>query len=383
MAPESGFTHRQTLAGVVRFNSGELHEEASRVIEAGAHALAAEAAHAEELTSQAVAAAQEITTTAEAIARLDVAAGHAHRAAEGGWALPHLTDEPCLEIEAGRHLVVEAALQAVGERFVANDLSIGGSDRLWLITGPNMGGKSTFLRQTALIAVLAQAGSFVPAASAKVGIVDRLFSRIGASDNLARGRSTFMVEMVETAAILAQATPRSLVILDEIGRGTSTYDGLAIAWAVVEAMHDQVRCRTLFATHYHELTRLAGRLDSLSLHHVRAREWKGDLVLLHEVAEGAADRSYGIAVAKLAGLPPAVLARAKSVLAKLEAGRDATGGIAAGLDDLPLFAAAAEPEHGPDPLSAALDDIDPDSLTPREALEHLYRLKRLAAEQGS
>ena len=191
-----------------------------------------------------------------------------------------------------------------GERFVANDLSLGPDDRLWLITGPNMGGKSTFLRQAALIAVLAQAGSFVPAARAKIGIVDRLFSRVGASDNLARGRSTFMVEMVETAAILAQATPHSLVILDEIGRGTSTYDGLAIAWAVVEAMHDEVKCRTLFATHYHELTRLAGRLDCLSLHHVRAREWKGDLVLLHEVADGAADRSYGIAVAKLAGLPP-------------------------------------------------------------------------------
>jgi DNA mismatch repair protein MutS len=190
-----------------------------------------------------------------------------------------------------------------------------------------------------------------------------------------------MVEMVETAAILAQASPSSLVILDEIGRGTSTYDGLAIAWAVVEAMHDQVRCRTLFATHYHELTRLAGRLDSLSLHHVRAREWKGDLVLLHEVADGAADRSYGIAVAKLAGLPPTVVARAKSVLAKLEAGRDATGGIAAGLDDLPLFAAAAEPEHGAHPLVSALDAIDPDRLSPREALDELYRLKKLASEE--
>ena len=381
MAPDSGFTHRQTLAGVVRFNSPELHEEASRVVEAGAHALAAEAAHAEELTAQAVAAAPQITATADAIARIDVAASHAHRAAEGGWSLPQLSDEACLDIEGGRHPVVEAALQQAGERFVANDLSMGMGDRLWLITGPNMGGKSTFLRQTALIAVLAQAGSFVPAARAKVGIVDRLFSRVGASDNLARGRSTFMVEMVETAAILAQATPKSLVILDEIGRGTSTYDGLAIAWAVVEAMHDQVKCRTLFATHYHELTRLAGRLDCLSLHHVRAREWKGDLVLLHEVADGAADRSYGIAVAKLAGLPPTVVSRAKSVLAKLEAGRDATGGIAAGLDDLPLFAAAAEPEQGPDPLTAALDGIDPDSLSPREALESLYRLKRLAAER--
>ena len=378
MSPDSGFTHRQTLAGVVRFNSLELHDEASRVIEAGSHALAAEAAHAEELTVLAVSAAPRITATGEAIARIDVAASHAHRAAEGGWTLPKLTDQPCLEIEGGRHPVVEAALRDSGERFVANDLSIGPSDRLWLITGPNMGGKSTFLRQAALIAVLAQAGSFVPAVSARIGIVDRLFSRVGASDNLARGRSTFMVEMVETAAILAQATADSLVILDEIGRGTSTYDGLAIAWAVVEAMHDQVRCRTLFATHYHELTRLAGRLDSLSLHHVRAREWKGDLVLLHEVADGAADRSYGIAVAKLAGLPPPVVARARSVLAKLEAGRDATGGIAAGLDDLPLFATTAEPEHQPDSLISTLADVDPDSLTPREALEKLYELKRLA-----
>jgi DNA mismatch repair protein MutS len=380
MTPDSGFTHRQTLAGVVRFNSPELHEEASRVIEAGAHALAAEAAHAEELTILAVTAAPQITASAEAIARIDVAASHAQRAAEGGWCAPQLTEQACLDIEGGRHPVVEAALRDSGERFVANDCSLGPNDRLWLITGPNMGGKSTFLRQAALIAVLAQAGSFVPASRARVGVVDRLFSRVGASDNLARGRSTFMVEMVETAAILAQATPQSLVILDEIGRGTSTYDGLAIAWAVVEAMHDEVQCRTLFATHYHELTRLAGRLDALSLHHVRAREWKGDLVLLHEVADGAADRSYGIAVAKLAGLPPAVVGRARSVLAKLEAGRDATGGIAAGLDDLPLFA-AAQTEQAPDPLLAAIETVDPDSLTPREALEELYRLKRLASER--
>jgi DNA mismatch repair protein MutS len=382
MAPDSGFTHRQTLAGVVRFNSPELHEQASRVVEAGTHALAAEAAHAEELAQLAVASTQGILGSAEAIARIDVAASHAQRAAEGGWAAPRITDEPCLEIEAGRHPVVEAALSDTGERFVANDLRLGSDDRLWLITGPNMGGKSTFLRQAALVAVLAQSGSFVPASSATVGIVDKLFSRVGASDNLARGRSTFMVEMVETAAILSQATPRSLVILDEIGRGTSTYDGLAIAWAVVEAMHDQVRCRTLFATHYHELTRLAGRLDCLSLHHVRAREWKGDLVLLHEVADGAADRSYGIAVAKLAGLPPKVVARAKSVLAKLEAGRDATGGIAAGLDDLPLFAIAAEPEPARDALATELEAIDPDAMSPREALEALYRLKRMAAEQS-
>src|SRR6478735_7522358 len=322
-----------------------------------------------------------ITATADAIARIDVAAGNAARAAEGQWSLPSIIDHPCLEIDGGRHPVVEHALADNGDRFIANDLGLGPNDRLWLITGPNMGGKSTFLRQCALIVVLAQAGCFVPAARARVGLVDRLFSRVGASDNLARGRSTFMVEMVETAAILSQATPKSLVILDEIGRGTSTYDGLAIAWAVVEAMHDEVKARTLFATHDHELTLLADRLDSLSLHHVRAREWKGDLVLLHEVTDGPADRSYGIAVARLAGLPPSTLKRAKAVLDKLEAGRDATGGIAAGLDDLPLFAAASEAEYAPDPLLAAIGSIDPDALSPREALEELYKLKGLASGQ--
>ena len=285
-------------------------------------------------------------------------------------------------MEGGRHPVVEDALKASGARFVANDCKLSEDSRLWLVTGPNMGGKSTFLRQNALIILLAQAGSCVPAARARLGLVDRLFSRVGASDNLARGRSTFMVEMVETAAILAQAGPQSFVILDEVGRGTSTYDGLAIAWAVVEAIHDRAKCRCLFATHYHELTRLAERLDALSLHHVRAREWKGDLVLLHEVASGPADRSYGIAVAKLAGLPPPVLARAKAVLAKLEEGRAATGGIAAGLDDLPLFAAAVQEEAAPDAVHAALAEIQPDGLSPREALELIYRLKALAEEEG-
>ena len=382
MGADSGFTHRQTLAGVVRFNSPELHEEASRVVEAGGHALAAEAAHAEELGAACIEAAARITASAEAIARIDVAASHAERAIEGGWCRPALDDAPCLEIDEGRHPVVEHALSGSGERFIANDLSLGPSDRLWLVTGPNMGGKSTFLRQAALIAVLAQTGSYVPATRAKVGIVDRLFSRVGASDNLARGRSTFMVEMVETAAILAQATRASLVILDEIGRGTSTYDGLAIAWAVVEAMHDDIACRTLFATHYHELTRLAARLDCLSLHHVRAREWKGDLVLLHEVADGPADRSYGISVAKLAGLPPSVVGRAKAVLKKLEAGRDSTGGIAAGLDDLPLFAAGAAEKPKTDPLGDEIGALDPDSMSPRDALEAVYRLKRVANERG-
>jgi DNA mismatch repair protein MutS len=376
MAPDSGFTHRQTLAGVVRFNAPELHDIAQTVTQAGAHALAAEAAHLEELTALALDAAMAISATADALARLDVASANAELAATRDWCRPALVDHPCLDIEGGRHPVVESAVLRSGGRFVANDCALSAGDRLWLVTGPNMGGKSTFLRQNALIAVLAQAGCFVPAKRATLGLVDRLFSRVGASDNLARGRSTFMVEMVETAAILAQATERSFVILDEVGRGTSTYDGLAIAWAVVEAVHEVNRCRCLFATHYHELTRLAEKLDALSLHHVRAREYKGDLVLLHELGAGPADRSYGIAVARLAGMPPAVLQRAKAVLAKLEAGRAATGGLAAGLDDLPLFAALVE-EPATDPLREALDAIHPDTLTPREALEALYRLKGL------
>jgi DNA mismatch repair protein MutS len=382
MAADSGFTHRQTLAGVVRFNAADLHEQALRVGEAGNRALAAEAEHFEALVAGALARAEAIAAAADALARLDVAAALAERAAEGGWCRPRFEDHGCFEVEAGRHPVVEEALRAGGARFVANDCKLSEESRLWLVTGPNMGGKSTFLRQNALIILLAQAGSYVPATSATLGLVDRLFSRVGASDNLARGRSTFMVEMVETAAILAQATARSFVILDEVGRGTSTYDGLAIAWAVVEAIHDRSQCRCLFATHYHELTRLAERLDALSLHNVRAREWKGDLVLLHELADGPADRSYGIAVAKLAGLPPPVLARAKSVLAKLEEGRAATGGIAAGLDDLPLFAAVPREEAAPDPVHAALAEIEPDTLAPREALELVYALKRLQAEQG-
>ena len=380
MREGSGFTHRQTLAGVVRFNSVDLHDEATRVSQAGAHALAAEGAHLESLIEMALARKEAITRAAQALARLDVAAALAERAAEGGWARPAFVAEQRLEIVGGRHPVVEDALRREGQAFVANDCALGLTDRLWLVTGPNMGGKSTFLRQNALIVLLAQAGSYVPAQSATLSLVDRLFSRVGASDNLARGRSTFMVEMVETAAILSQATERSFVILDEVGRGTSTYDGLALAWAVVEAVHEVNRCRCLFATHYHELTRLAETLPALSLHNVRAREWKGDLVLLHEVADGPADRSYGIAVARLAGLPAPVLARAKAVLAKLEAGRAKTGGIAAGLDDLPLFAATLPDKEdlNPDPLQELLNATDADALTPREALELIYKLKAVA-----
>ncbi|MGE4321417.1 MAG: DNA mismatch repair protein MutS [Sphingobium sp.] len=387
MQPRSGFTHRQTLAGVVRFNSVDLHEQATHVAQAGAHALVAEAAHLEALIDAALARSGEIAHAADALARLDVAAALAERAAEGGWQRPRFVpidgEGPCLDIVGGRHPVVEDALRQQGQPFVANDCRLVGNDRLWLVTGPNMGGKSTFLRQNALIVLLAQAGAFVPAHSVTLTPVDRLFSRVGASDNLARGRSTFMVEMVETAAILAQATDHSFVILDEVGRGTSTYDGLALAWAVVEAVHEVNRCRCLFATHYHELTRLAETLPALSLHHVRAREWKGDLVLLHELADGPADRSYGLAVARLAGLPAAVIRRAKDVLSRLEAGKAKTGGIAAGLDDLPLFAAAAaetrDDDPAPDPLRAAVAAIDADALSPREALDLIYRLKQLAA----
>ncbi|HEX8056075.1 MAG TPA: DNA mismatch repair protein MutS [Novosphingobium sp.] len=379
MRPDSGFTHRQTMAGAVRFNALALHEEASRIAEAGGHALAAEEAHFEELVAAAVASRHAIAATAEALARIDVSAGQAERAAEGGWVRPEIVEHACLEIEGGRHPVVESALGVKGERFVANDCRLSADDRLWLVGGPNMGGKSTFLRQNALIVLLAQAGGFVPALGAKIGLVDRLFSRVGASDNLARGRSTFMVEMVETAAILSQATERSFVILDEVGRGTSTYDGLALAWAVVEAVHNANRCRCLFATHYHELARLAESCEALSLHHVRAREWKGELVLLHELAEGAADRSYGLAVARLAGVPQPVLSRAKTVLDRLEKGRAETGGLAAGLGDLPLFAAAFEADSEKlDTIRERLNGLDVDALSPREALELLYDLKREA-----
>jgi len=379
MAPDSGFTHRQTMANAVRFNSLTLHEEAGRIAEAGGRALAAEESHFEELMDRVSARREAIAATAAALARLDVSAGQAERASEGEWCRPQVSDEPVLDIEAGRHPVVEAALAATGERFVANDCALSSRDRLWLVGGPNMGGKSTFLRQNALIILLAQAGGFVPARSARIGLVDQLFSRVGASDNLARGRSTFMVEMVETAAILSQASERSFVILDEVGRGTSTYDGLALAWAVAEAIHETNKCRCLFATHYHEMARLAETCDALSLHHVRAKEWKGDLVLLHELSEGAADRSYGLAVAKLAGVPAPVVQRAKSVLDKLEKGRAETGGLAAGLGELPLFAAAAQGEEEEcDTLRDTLNALDVDALTPRDALEMLYRLKREA-----
>jgi DNA mismatch repair protein MutS len=279
---------------------------------------------------------------------------------------------------------VEAGLAAAGSSgaFVANDCVLAEA-RIWLVTGPNMAGKSTFLRQNALIAILAQMGSYVPARTARIGIVDRLFSRVGAADDLARGRSTFMVEMVETAAILNQAGPSSFVILDEIGRGTATFDGLSIAWATLEHLHGVNRCRALFASHYHELTALAAKLPALACHTMRVKEWKGEVVFLHEVGPGTADRSYGIHVAKLAGLPKSVTARAEEVLEVLEKGEQG-GALARLADDLPLFQAARR--HTPvtpardSAAEALLHDIRPDELTPRDALDLLYRLKALATE---
>jgi DNA mismatch repair protein MutS len=373
-----GFIHRQTLASAARFTTIELGELERRIATAADKALALELDLFARLVGKVTLAAPAIAEAAVALALLDVVAGLAELAAEADYRRPRVDDSTAFAIAGGRHPVVEAALQAQqAGSFVANDCDLGPERRLWLVTGPNMAGKSTFLRQNALIAVLAQIGSFVPARSAHIGIVDRLFSRVGAADDLARGRSTFMVEMVETAAILNQAGPRALVILDEIGRGTATFDGLSIAWAALEHLHEVNGCRALFATHYHELVALGARLPALVPHAMRVKEWQGDVVFLHEVAPGAADRSYGIHVAKLAGLPSAVIARAEQVLATLEKGEQA-GALTRLADDLPLFAAAAPAVSRSSPAEEALRDLDPDQLTPKQALEELYRLRRLA-----
>ncbi len=374
------FIHRQSLASAVRFTSVELGELERKIASAADRSLAIELALFEDLVGEISARAEPIAAAARSLALLDMTAGLAELAEAETYCRPLVDESLAFRIEAGRHPVVEAALRRYQQGgFVANDCDLGPERRLWLVTGPNMAGKSTFLRQNALIALMAQIGSFVPAKSAHIGAVDRLFSRVGAADDLARGRSTFMVEMVETAAILNQAGPRSLVILDEIGRGTATFDGLSIAWATIEHLHEVNRSRALFATHYHELTALAAKLGALAAYSMRVKEWQGDVVFLHEVAPGAADRSYGIHVAKLAGLPPAAVARAEAVLQTLEQGEQA-GALARLADDLPLFAAApaaATPAAGPTPLEAALAELRPDELTPKAALEALYRLKGL------
>ncbi|KIU49845.1 MULTISPECIES: DNA mismatch repair protein MutS [Bradyrhizobium] len=385
------FIHRQTLAGQVRFTTAELGETEAKIANAGERALNLELEIFERLSAMALAASDDLRNAAHAFAMLDVATSLAKLAIDDNYVRPDVDGSLGFAIEGGRHPVVEQALKRDGQPFIANacDLSPAPaqkSGQLWLITGPNMAGKSTFLRQNALIALLAQIGSYVPASRARLGIVDRLFSRVGAADDLARGRSTFMVEMVETAVILNQASERSLVILDEIGRGTATFDGLSIAWAAIEHLHESNRCRTLFATHYHELTALSAKLPRMFNATVRVKEWQGDVVFLHEVLPGSADRSYGIQVAKLAGLPPAVITRAKSVLAKLEA-QDRGQTARALADDLPLFAvpsrAAAEdkPPSEAELLVEAVKALHPDEMSPREALDALYALRAKLPKQ--
>ena len=371
------FIHRQTMTNAVRFSTAELAKFARQASESGQLALDLELRLFQDLIIEITKQSETISCEAVALAEIDVASGLAELADEQQYCRPDVVDENVFSIIGGRHPVVETALELSENRpFVCNDCILGEDQRIWLITGPNMAGKSTFLRQNALILILAQIGSFVPASEAQIGIVDRLFSRVGAADDLARGRSTFMVEMVETASILNQATERSFVILDEIGRGTATFDGLSIAWAAIEHLHDKNCCRALFASHYHELVSLATSLDTLKPFTMRVKEWKGDVVFLHEIVAGAADRSYGIHVAKLAGLPSAVIARAEQVLSILEHGEQSCSltGLA---DNLPLFDKANYKPTSKiaSPTEAAISDIDPDQITPREALELIYQLK--------
>jgi DNA mismatch repair protein MutS len=376
------FIHRQTIANAVRFTTVPLSEMETKILNAGNRALEIEKRLYESFRVAVLEQAGEIGVAAQALAELDVTTGLADLARGENWTRPVVDMSRAFEITGGRHPVVERALQRTGQPFVANDCGLSDGAKgahIWLLTGPNMAGKSTFLRQNALIALLAQAGSFVPATRAHIGLVSSLFSRVGASDDLARGRSTFMVEMVETAAILNQADDRSLVILDEIGRGTATYDGLSIAWATMEHLHDVNGCRALFATHYHEMTRLSSKLDGVENATVTVREWDGDVIFLHEVALGAADRSYGVQVAKLAGLPASVVARARMVLEALEKGEREGGKVAAMIDDLPLFALAAPPppapKAGPSVVEDRLREVLPDELSPKDALNLIYALK--------
>ncbi|MEM9708348.1 MAG: DNA mismatch repair protein MutS [Pseudomonadota bacterium] len=375
------YLHRQTTANAVRFTTKDLTELETRILSAAEEALAIEMRLYSALKAEILAVGDTLGALALGLAKLDVATALADLARGQGWCRPHVDHSRDFEIEAGRHPVVEAALDAEGKSFIANDCALSAAKntaRIWLLTGPNMAGKSTFLRQNALIAILAQAGSYVPAASARIGLVSQVFSRVGAADDLARGRSTFMVEMVETAAILNQADESALVILDEIGRGTATYDGLSIAWATLEHLHEVNRPRALFATHYHELAELNASHEGMETAHMAVKEWEDQVVFLHEVQPGTAGRSYGVQVARLAGLHEAVITRARAVLSKLENGEAASP--AAALADLPLF--SATPPTAPpaqSPLSDAMDAVNPDDLSPREALDLVYRLKSLSS----
>lgn len=381
------FIHRQTTASAVRFTTLELSALETKILNAGARALELEKQHFEALRSAILERAPQISDTARALSEIDVAAAFAEIARENDWSEPKVDNSRAFSVTGGRHPVVEAALRKQGsDPFIANDcILLEGAEAaaIWLLTGPNMAGKSTFLRQNALIALLAQAGSFVPAQAAHIGLVSQLFSRVGASDDLARGRSTFMVEMVETAAILNQADDHAFVILDEIGRGTATYDGLSIAWATLEHLHETNKCRALFATHYHELTQLAGKLGGVENATVTVKEWQGEVIFLHEVKKGAADRSYGVQVARLAGLPEAVVERARVVLQALEKGEREAGHQKALIDDLPLFSAQSSPPPlpaKPSELEDRMKGIHPDELSPKQALDLIYQLKALLAK---
>lgn len=373
-AQNENFIHRQTLATSVRFSTVELSELERKIAEAAEKSLALELEVFGLLVKEVLALAAPISDTAQSLAEIDVAAALADIAVTSKYTRPIVDLSTAFDIKGGRHPVVEKALERqTNAAFIPNNCDLGDKARLWLMTGPNMAGKSTFLRQNALIALMAQAGSFVPAEKAHIGIVDRLFSRVGAADDLARGRSTFMVEMVETATILNQATDRSLVILDEIGRGTATFDGLSIAWATLEYLHDVSKCRALFATHYHELTELSERLSRLSCHTMKVKEWEEQIIFLHEVTKGTADRSYGIHVAKLAGLPAPVIARASQVLKTLETKESRS--VNQSVSSLPLFdVAPAKPKISK--VEEALQTINPDDLSPKEALDALYTLKK-------
>ncbi|NSX53569.1 DNA mismatch repair protein MutS [Parasulfitobacter algicola] len=379
------FIHRQTTANAVRFTTVPLSELETKILNAGNRALEIEKQLFASLRQTILDNAAQVLSTASALSKFDLFTAFADLASGENWCRPQMEDSNAFDITGGKHPVVEQALRRQGSQsFVANDCALSKGDDgadIWLLTGPNMAGKSTFLRQNALIALLAQAGSFVPAEKAQIGIVSQLFSRVGASDDLARGRSTFMVEMVETAAILNQADDRALVILDEIGRGTATYDGLSIAWATLEHLHDVNKCRALFATHYHEMTALADKLTGVQNATVAVKEWEGDVIFLHEVRKGAADRSYGVQVARLAGLPDAVVARARVVLDALEQGeREGGKKPKALIDDLPLFAATPPVQATMRKQSAVEDklrDIMPDDLSPKDALTLLYELKDL------
>ena len=381
------FIHRQTMANSLRFTTVVLSKLEADILSAAARAVEIELAILDRLTEQVLAMSSPIGAAAAAVATIDVTAALSDLARGENWSRPAVFEDRRFHIEAGRHPVVEAALQDNGSSsFVANDCTLSVDDNgqplIWLLTGPNMAGKSTFLRQNALILLLAQAGSFVPARKAEIGIASQLFSRVGAADDLARGRSTFMVEMVETAAILNRADANAFVILDEIGRGTATFDGLSIAWATLEYLHDVSGCRTIFATHYHELTLLSEMLANMVNATVAVQEWQGEIRFLYEVKPGAADRSYGVQVARLAGLPATVIERAGEVLDTLEKGENRTGGkVDKLLDGLPLFehrpSAPLRPKQDASPVLARLRDIHPDDLSPRDALDALYELKSL------